>query len=112
MKRMCTTILMCILVPTILLIGCSSNKEKNEAGTSKEINNLKINPEQVVYTDKCNKTDNTKIKKVAEVTFYVKNTGEKELGIGAGDFSMFDEEGNNLELYGYPDNFGDVVASG
>ena len=111
MKRICTIILVCILVP-ILLIGCSGRESKDEIGEAKEVNKLKINPEKVIYTDKRNSTDDKKVKKVVEITFDVKNEGGTELGIGAGDFSVFDAEGNNLELYGYPDNFGDVVSPG
>ncbi|MDM5465100.1 hypothetical protein BWGOE3_52370 [Bacillus mycoides] len=111
MKRICIMILVCMLVP-MLLIGCSGQKSKDEIGKAKEVNKLRINPEKVMYTDKRNSTDDKKVKKVVEIIFSVKNEGKKELGIGAGDFSVFDAEGNNLELYGYPDNFGDVVSPG
>lgn len=111
MRKICMQILICMLLP-VLLIGCSNGKGKNEIDKAKEVNNLKINPEKAVYTDKRNSMDNKKVKKVVEVTFTIQNTGDKEIGIGAGDFSLFDEEGKNLELYGYPDNFGDVINPG
>ncbi|MGR6001539.1 hypothetical protein ACT7C7_27745 [Bacillus cereus] len=92
MRKICMQILICMLLP-VLLIGCSNGKGKNEIDKAKEVNNLKINPEKAVYTDKRNSMDNKKVKKVVEVTFTIQNTGDKEIGIGAGDFSLFDEEG-------------------
>ncbi|MBC2178379.1 DUF4352 domain-containing protein [Listeria booriae] len=98
---LCTTILL-----SISLVACSKSEETdlNQALGSKEIT---VTPTQITRE----KTASNR-KNILKVEVKVKNNTAKSVGIGAGNFTLKDDNDRNYEIYGMKeDSLGQEVEA-
>ncbi|AQY51822.1 lipoprotein [Listeria weihenstephanensis FSL R9-0317] len=107
MKKTIMAILVTLLIVTTL-VGCNGKKEDTD------LNKALGNKEVTVTPTKVTREKATSDRKeILKVVVKVKNNAKKPMGIGAGNFTLKDDNGKNYEMYGLKtDSLGQELAAG
>ncbi|WP_254865193.1 DUF4352 domain-containing protein [Bacillus cereus] len=85
-------------------------KEQGEVGKLQHIYPLDLTLKEVTFTSDRNHVEGQQHSKVVRIQIKVKNIGKEDVGIGSGNFMLYDEHGKVYASYGHDQNFGDVLA--
>ncbi|MES5896837.1 DUF4352 domain-containing protein [Bacillus cereus group sp. RP43] len=121
MKRVIKKIIPAVCMTSILFsAGCTGTTDTKKENVEKQAIQTEIGKEKVSRAMKMKVTAAKIVKdetvseqeEVVQIQFDIKNEGNEDNGIGAGDFVIKDEKGKTYEMYGREDNFGDVIPAG
>lgn len=99
----------CLLLLMFALIGCKNSETNSFEFESKSNNLISIQPIEIeAYTERDPMEINPP-KNVSRVKIKIKNLTDYDIGVGSLDFKGLNEEGNEVDLYGYADNLGTIL---
>ncbi|EOQ11108.1 DUF4352 domain-containing protein [Bacillus cereus] len=92
----------------------SSEQKKvtSDVGATRDVDGVVITLQEAGYTKQRNTVDQDQPKQVVRLQFHIKNTTAEEIGVGSGNFIVYDAENQPLDVYGFDDSFGDVIHTG